>query len=233
MKNKIYCIYCGKKNNMNDKKCKYCGKLLNEKEHEFIDFILEEAGDKVKGSLFDKIILIMKNLVTKYLYGTILTVSIVGAVGSTIASIITTSNDTPSEDIKVVEDKYSFSELSDEVKLLGCFRGTRNIDDSTIQYLKFYDLDKFVSVTMSYDNGREYNPTYNRGYYLVFDEDYNGHSFTNLYFGPRKVVEAQYFQMLWSSDDVFRYGELDYAETRYERIACADFPAYSEEDFTR
>lgn len=221
-KNKIYCIYCGKNNDADADKCKACGKKLNEKEHELLDFVIDETKEQIKGNLFDKIIAFFKSLITKYLYGTVLTVSVVTFITSSVINVIANNNE--NSDIDVTNDKYAFNELSDAEKLTGCWIGHSNIDDTATYYVKFYDKERFARVTI-YSDG---NPYYTSGYYLAFDEEMMGISYTNLYFGPKKEVEAQYFQMQWEGDNVFRYGELNYAETRYERIKCEDFPKYEE-----
>lgn len=214
---KIYCIYCGRENIPSHDKCKYCGKKLKEKDHEFINYILDEIGDEIKGNFIDKFIMIMKKLTKKYLYGTLLTISVIASTTTTIYNALNNKKEVP----QIVRDEYNFQSLSNEEKLLGCYRGTNIYETDEIRYFKFYDLDKYISVSIDSDG----NKVYNKGYYLVFDEE----GYTSLYLGPRKVVEAQYFHIAWDNDNVFRYGELGYYETKYERILCDDFPIEEDE----
>ncbi len=225
-KNKIYCIYCGKSNDIDNDKCKFCGKNLKEKEHEFLDFVIDETKGQIKGTFFDKLIAFSRSLITKHLYGTVLTMSVIVASTTTITNVIAKNSDFLNSDINITSDKFVFNELSDEEKLTGCWVGHSNIPNDATYYIKYYDNEKFVRATV-YDNEE---PTYISGYYIVFDEEIMGKTYTNLYFGPIKVVEAQSFYMEWVDDDTYRYGELGYFETRYERIKCEDFPQNNEND---
>ncbi len=226
-KNKIYCIYCGKVNDIANKKCRNCGKILNEEEHELRDFIFEETKSQLEGNIFDKIANFIKKLVTKHLYGVILSVSIIT---TSVGVILNATSNSTTSDIPLTDEKYVFSELNDAVKLTGCWKGKSNIDtDNNTRYIKFYNYEKALSTEVS----ENYNSKFYESYYLVFDEETTFGTTKNLYFGPSKVIEAQYFNMLWVDDNTFRYGELNYAETKYERISCDEFPTYNEEDVIR
>lgn len=82
---KIYCVYCGEKHDIKDIKCKKCNKKLNPKENLFFDYI----KDKIKSNIGDNIIETIKNLITSYLYGTILTATII----FTVVSVVITNDD--------------------------------------------------------------------------------------------------------------------------------------------
>ena len=74
--NKIYCVYCGDKNNNTDLKCKKCNKKLNPKEHLFRDYLYNHIKDDLKGKVEDNLFSIIKNYIISHLYGSSLIISI-------------------------------------------------------------------------------------------------------------------------------------------------------------
>ena len=94
MKNKNieYCIYCGTKNKIEDKKCIKCHKKLNPKDRPLLEYIKSKIKDTVKGNIEDNIIDIITKYIKTHLYGFIMTCSII----ITTTCIIT----------NVVEDNY-------------------------------------------------------------------------------------------------------------------------------
>ena len=220
MKNKVYCIYCGSANNIKDKKCHNCGKKLKNHDYELLKFIGGEVKDNAKDSVIDYIIGFIQNLFTNHIYGVILTLAVV--VSGT--SVIINNNTSDEEYVfngSITQDKHIFSEVSDETRLLGCWRGTyQDEDDDTIFYRRFYAPDR-VYTTSWYDEDKIYTLD---GYYTVFDVDVTVEIQRHLYIGPSKTVEAQTFPFVWVDDNTFRYGELNEAEYRYERIDCSLIP---------
>lgn len=81
---KIYCIHCGKKNPSSNKYCNYCHKKLKERDRVLYDYIFDQTLSDIKdnalGTFFDKIKYILK----KYLYGIILSITVVTSVVSNI-----------------------------------------------------------------------------------------------------------------------------------------------------
>ncbi len=80
---KKYCIYCGAQNSGQAKFCVRCGKDLNPKENQLIDFLLKRTKDKFKGSAEDSLYEALKNFLLSHLYGTALTISFISAVALT------------------------------------------------------------------------------------------------------------------------------------------------------
>lgn len=86
MKKKIYCVYCGEKNNIKDLKCKKCKKKLNPKENMLLDYIKDHIKDDVEGNIFD----IIKKFIISHLYGTFLTATLIFTI---VSGIVTINND--------------------------------------------------------------------------------------------------------------------------------------------
>lgn len=87
---KIYCVHCGKENNDNKEKCKYCNHELNSKDHLWKDYIYDHIKDDLKGKVTDKTIALITNFIKSHMYGTIMTILIVGF--GTIGVIKSTTN---------------------------------------------------------------------------------------------------------------------------------------------
>lgn len=89
---KIYCVYCGEKNNIIDTNCKKCNKKLNPKEHLFREYIIDHIKDDLKGKTQDKIFSIIKNFIISHLYGSIFTATLIFTIVSNIIVDINDSN---------------------------------------------------------------------------------------------------------------------------------------------
>lgn len=76
-KDTIYCTNCGKKENITNKRCSGCNHLLNDKDHEFKDYIFDKIKDKLKGDSVDKVSDLIKAFIKKYCYGIVLGASII------------------------------------------------------------------------------------------------------------------------------------------------------------
>ena len=93
-----YCIYCGRKYDINEKKCTNCHKKLKQKDTEVIDYIKEKLTDKVKGDVTDNIFDIIKNFIKRHSWGMVLTVTVVGVI---TANVVVSHSD----DEKIVYSK--------------------------------------------------------------------------------------------------------------------------------
>jgi len=84
MKKIIFCNHCGTANKKENEICSSCHQKIKMKNVLLIDYLLDQTKDdikdNIKGSIFDKI----KYLLKKYLYSTILTVTIVGSITTNI-----------------------------------------------------------------------------------------------------------------------------------------------------
>lgn len=99
-KKKIYCVYCGEKNNIDDLKCKKCNKKLNPKEHLFRDYLIDHIKDDLKGKTQDKILSIIKNFIISHLYGSVLTATLIFTI---VTSVVVGIKENNNEIIKVTE----------------------------------------------------------------------------------------------------------------------------------
>ncbi len=99
-KNKIYCVYCGKENVLDDNKCSSCKKLLNPKNRPFRDYMVDKLKDKVEGDIQDNIFSLIVEFIKSHLYGFVITCSIIFTAGAIVTSLI----DKPSE-FEIVDNR--------------------------------------------------------------------------------------------------------------------------------
>lgn len=83
---KIYCVYCGKKNNIVDLKCKSCKKKLDPKENMLFEYIKDHIKDDFKSNIGNKTIDIIKKFIINHLYGSILTATLIFTLVSAIVA---------------------------------------------------------------------------------------------------------------------------------------------------
>ncbi len=79
-----FCIWCGNEIKADSRFCPKCGKKQIDEENQLVDWLISHTKDKLKGdaesSLFDAI----KNFILSHLYGTIMSIAIIAAVGITV-----------------------------------------------------------------------------------------------------------------------------------------------------
>lgn len=95
MKN-IYCIYCGEKNNIEDKVCSKCHEKLDPKEHAWKDYFLDHIKDELQSKVTDKVSSIVTNYIKSHWYGIIASFAIIGV---TITGIVTLVNNNSLEKV--------------------------------------------------------------------------------------------------------------------------------------
>lgn len=76
-KNVEYCVFCGTKNKIENKKCIKCQKKLNPKDRPLLDYMKSKIKDNLKGNIEDNIIDIITKYIKSHLYGFIMTCSII------------------------------------------------------------------------------------------------------------------------------------------------------------
>lgn len=80
---KIYCVYCGSKNNKKDKICKKCDKKLNPSENLIKEYVVQHIKDFFLDNIDGKITSVIYNFIKSHLYGFILAATLIFT-GSTI-----------------------------------------------------------------------------------------------------------------------------------------------------
>jgi hypothetical protein len=147
-KTKIYCVYCGTENILEDKKCKKCKKQLNPKNRPFRDYILDKLKDKVEGDIQDNIFSLIIEFIKSHLYGSVLTCSIIFTV---VAGIVSSFDNTSNFD-KVSERpffsvnlEYKGEGLSPEeiVNKYGDALNSGNLKEAKSYELKTFHPDVF------------------------------------------------------------------------------------------
>ncbi|MBQ8132184.1 MAG: zinc ribbon domain-containing protein [Bacilli bacterium] len=79
---KKYCIHCGHENESSAKFCNECGKLCNEIDSAIIGLI----KDDIEGNVIDSITEFIIAFIKHHIYGTILTLTVVTAVGANVVA---------------------------------------------------------------------------------------------------------------------------------------------------
>ena len=82
--NEIYCVFCGTKNVIEDKKCKKCKKKLNPKNHLLRFYLEDHLKDDIKSNIEDTIFDLIKEWIIKHLFGISIT-ALIGALAVTVA----------------------------------------------------------------------------------------------------------------------------------------------------
>lgn len=142
-KNKIYCVYCGTENFLEEKKCKKCKKQLDPKNRPFRDYMVEKLKDKVKGDIQENIFSLITEFIKSHLYGTVLTCSVIFTIG---AGVVCGLDGTNSFD--KVEDRPSLS-VNLEYKGEGLtpeeivIKYGEALNNSDLKSIKSYELKTF------------------------------------------------------------------------------------------
>lgn len=68
----IYCVECGSKNDINNKKCTNCHKTVDPKDHAWHDYWKEKVGGKIGDNTFK----LIKKYIERHLYGVLMTCSV-------------------------------------------------------------------------------------------------------------------------------------------------------------
>lgn len=90
MENKyVYCILCGAENNPQAKFCTKCGQPMEQKDDDIAGYITEKVKGKIKDNITDKaqnaFLALLEKFVNSYLYGIVLSISIVMAAATVFA----------------------------------------------------------------------------------------------------------------------------------------------------
>jgi len=203
MKNNIYCVHCGKKNEVlkQNKNCMLCKKNLYEKSHELRDYLYDKVKDEVKGNIEENVINFITALIKKYLYGITVTASVVFAATSITVNAI----NKPETELTNIAPQ--FVKASNEERILGCYKS--ELEDNYYVFdrnesLKSYQLDHPGTQLKYRFNEEEYY-----GYQALQDKP--------LRLDIMDVTEqaGSSVPFWWNSNDSFLYGD-----TVYNRVDC-------------
>lgn len=84
---KIYCVFCGTENEIENKKCKKCKKELNPTENLWKDYFVNHIKDELKDKTEDKLSSIITNYITSHLYGIVFSIMFVATAVTGVVSI--------------------------------------------------------------------------------------------------------------------------------------------------
>lgn len=115
----IYCDECGYKNDILNKRCTACANVLNRGDHPIWDTIKLIIKDFTEGQFADGLYELFNGIIRKYLYGLILTIAI--AISAT--AVVINAN-APKNDVATASDNYSFRPLTEQEKMVGCWKIT-------------------------------------------------------------------------------------------------------------
>lgn len=102
-----YCVRCGKKNDHKRKRCKKCFRKLEPKEHLLIDYFIGKGLGKTEDTFWKN----FKKFVIHYLYGFVMTCSILVTTISVIANV--SSQNSESSYIKIVTEKPNVTKIEE------------------------------------------------------------------------------------------------------------------------
>lgn len=133
MKKYCYCNHCGTKNKIDVKKCVKCNQKLKIKNHPLTDYLLDQTKDDVKSSILDTVFDKIKYLIRKYLYGIVMTITIIGGV---FANVIVRA------DVQVVTEKpnitFKYKEYKDVPSIYNdMVKYLKNADEAGLKSLLF------------------------------------------------------------------------------------------------
>lgn len=156
---KIYCLHCGKENNIENKVCSFCNKKLTEKDHEFRDYLKDKLKDEVTGTIEDNFFNYLSAFLKKYLYGILVTISIV-----TSATTIFLTKDKTTETI--VAKKPLFEAVSKVAWLDGCWENQEGGQLKLVAFNKDINInenDKWFVISKDETSADFYYENYNIG----------------------------------------------------------------------
>lgn len=88
----IYCVYCGDRNKIGNKKCSGCHKKLDPKTNDLLEYLKSKVRDDLKGNVKDNVFSVITSYIKSHLYGAILTCSIVASVVSVVVNASTNNS---------------------------------------------------------------------------------------------------------------------------------------------
>lgn len=114
----IYCYKCGTKNDKHNKKCcnKECRAKLQDKDHVYIDYFIEKWHEYLEDLGKDSVVGALSLFFNYILYGTILTISVIGIASGIIDAIV----DKATDDKVAIIDEYNNKYDSDSL-IKGCW----------------------------------------------------------------------------------------------------------------
>lgn len=149
---KIYCIHCGKKNNKKNKYCNFCHQKLKEKDRVLFDYLFDQSlsdmKDTVISNAFDKI----KYFLKKYLYGIVLSITVVTSV---VSNIIIRNDYSQVVDSKPIFNKKVFVKYNSADNFMQAFTHYYTIKDKdSIKMMLFDNAYPEKSITLSIDTSK-------------------------------------------------------------------------------
>lgn len=91
--NKIYCVYCGAKNDRNKEKCIKCKKPLDPEEHLFKEYLYNHVKDDLKGKVKDNFLSLITNYIKSNLYGVFITMAVIFSASAGVTHIINNTSE--------------------------------------------------------------------------------------------------------------------------------------------
>ena len=159
--NKIYCVYCGTKNDINAKVCSKCKKELNPKDHLVKDYLFNHVKDDLKGKVKDNIFSLLTNYFKSHLYGTIITMALVFSATAGVVNVVNNSRKEVESKSDITIKKEALDINSDLVKELYSFNMINSeliteedfYQNKLVTYNVLSDATKFDLVYRSLSDG--------------------------------------------------------------------------------
>ncbi len=106
MEDTKYCIYCGAPLSGDSAKCPKCGKMQEDKENLFKEYLWRNTKEKIRGDIDDTLFEIVKNWLISHLYGVILLLTVIGTVTYVLSGrppVRTNYIETPERPVSIAE----------------------------------------------------------------------------------------------------------------------------------
>lgn len=133
MKKYCYCNHCGAKNKIDAKKCTQCHQKIKINNYPLTDYLLDQTKDDIQSTVLDSVFDKIKYFIKKYLYGIVMTITIVGGVTANV--IIRAKEEVVTEKPKITFNYKEYKDVpsvyNDIVKYL------KNADEAGLKSLLF------------------------------------------------------------------------------------------------
>ena len=138
--NKCYCIYCKSENDKKSKTCRVCNRKLKPIDELYLNYLKDNAKDKVSGDILDNVTDFITSFIKKHLYGIIMSITIVSVVTGNVI-VNNNLNETIIPNEKLVSEKpvLAVSNYTDYKVLVNDFlTSLSNLESIDKYYYKTY-----------------------------------------------------------------------------------------------
>lgn len=132
--NNKFCIWCGSTLGENAEFCYHCGKTQPQKENQLVDWLIRHTKGKLQGDAESTVLDAIKNFLKSHIYGTVVSLALVSAVGVTVYANPAYLTRTTAEEFYRTQSQQVFNPSGEEN---GAFdiEANHNVHDLVGRYL--------------------------------------------------------------------------------------------------